>query len=313
MKLADALTRIEDKGVPSIIMLDGEEPYFVGAVLSAIRKALKGKNLVWKDFEKPSKSEPYFTELRQVDLRFPTRVLVVRKADKMRWAGVQKFIDHPVKNTHLVLQVTKIPKEMARRGLHVNCKKLNDRKGEVEEWVLDQAKKAGLLVSETVARFLVASYGADLLLLSSEIRKFAILFKGRDVTVGDLEPYLLGPIGISFTKTYAAMIRKDKKALFRILIEAQKENNVQGFVGMLFSFAERFLMARAVKGVDLNDAAQTLGKSPYLIKMDLKHADKFRGMGLWKGVRFLAEADRELKSGRSSEASLFRAVEALCA
>lgn len=313
MKLKAAISRIEDKGVPAIILLDGEEPFFVRGVTDTIRRVFKEKSLVWKEYDKPTKDEPYYRDLRQVDLRFPIRVFFIRGADKLRWAGVQRFIDHPIKNTHLVLQVTKIPKDMARRGLHVNCKKLNERKGEVEEWLLALAKEQGLALSEVVARFLVSVYGSDLMLLDNEVKKFVILFEGRDMSVGDVEPFLMGTVGLSFTKTYAAVVNKDKKALIRSLIEAQKDNTVQGFVGMLFSFVERFLMARAVRGVDVRDAAQTLGKSPYLVKMDLKHAGKFRGMGLWKAVRFLAEADRELKSGRSSEASLVRAVESLCA
>lgn len=312
MKLKDAISRIEEKGVPAIILLDGEEPYFIKEVVGAIRRALSGKNLVWRDYAKPTKDEPYFRDLRQVDLRFPTRVFFVRSADSLRWAGVQRFIDHPVKNSHLIFQVSKIPKEMTRRGLLVNCKKLNERKGEVEEWLIGLAKGQDLALSEVVARFLVSVYGADLMMLANEVKKFVILFEGRDVTVGDVEPYLMGTVGLSFTKMYAAIVRKDKKALIRTIMESQKDGTTQGLVGMLFSFVERFLTARAVRGVDVRDAAQTLGKSPYLVKMDMKHAGKFRGMGLWKAVRCLAEADQELKSGRASGASLLRAVEALC-
>jgi DNA polymerase III delta subunit len=315
MKATEALERIRQKGVPTLVQLHGEEPYFINLVLSGIRSFLMSRtsNVVWRDVGKP-KGISLWQDLRQRDLRLPTRVLVFRDlSSKVDFKPLVSYLEVPMKNTYVVVQGKELSKILERKGLLVDCSPLNERKGEVEQWLMEQGKELGVKITEAVARFLVSIYGSDLSFMRNELEKLVIMFEGQELQVGNIEPYLtVSSKGLSIFKTYNAWAKKDRRALLRLISDAEKEGEQQGLIGMWFSFVERFLSVMAVKGADIQDVAKTLGKSPFLIRMDQKNAKNFSTLVLWWVAYYLAEADKALKIGRSCSRMLVKVVDFLC-
>lgn len=315
MKLRESLERLRVKGVPPVIFMVGADAYFCSQVVRVVRSILEGdarKSIVWCEWEKPEKEARLLLELVQVDLRFPLKVHYIRSADKIPTAPVERFLDKPVKNTHLLIQFEKVPEKLQRRALLIDCEELSERKGEVEAWLIEEAQALDFKLHESTARFLVATHGNDLCMLHNELEKISYLFPKREVMVGDVSAFLFSMSGISIPKLQTILIHKDKKALMEMLREADQDQNLIGFVGMLFSFLDRWIVVRSVKSPDPKDVAQVLGKSPFMVRLDRDNSKAFRAMTLWRATRLLAEADRALKSGQTADVPLTKAVAVLC-
>lgn len=314
MKVTEVIERIKTKGVPSPLFLVGDDPYFNYTVNKTVRQVLEGQSktpIVWLEYEK---YEPngFAVDLTQVDLRFPVKVYFLRKAEKAPVEVIKKFLDHPFKNTYIIMQLEKIPEALQRKGMQADCEPLNERKGEVELWLQKEALSLEFKLHDTTARFLLETFGNDLGTLRNELEKAALLFPKKEVVVGDLAPIVFSVVGLSAPRLQSVLIKKDRRAFLNMIKDAEESQNLPGFVGLLFSFLDRWIVVRSVKTNDDKEAAQVLGKSPFMVKLDREHAKNFKAMALWRAVRLLASADRAIKVGRSAEADLFRMVEILC-
>lgn len=314
MRIVEALDKIKTKGVPPIVFMVGSDPFFCYEVVLSVRKFLEsgGKNLIWREYEKYDKASSLSMTLAQSDLRFPLMVYLLRNADKAPAVAIKKFLDRAVKNTYILMQVEKVPEELQRKGMMVDCEPLNERKGEVEAWLMEEAKVLGFKLQETTARFMVGLFGNDLGVHHGELEKMAILFPKKEVSLGDVSTIMTSVSGISLPKLQSALVKKDKKLLLNLLRDAERDENLIGWVGIMFSFIDRWVVVRSVKTNDEKDIAQVLGKSPFIVHMDRESGKNFKAMSLWRASRLLALADRKLKMGMEAMPWLIKVVEELC-
>lgn len=312
LKITEAVERIKTKGLSSLVVVSGDEPFFLAELRTAIRSAVSSEACVWEEPVLGKKVKDPLGVLWQVDIRMPRRIVWMDPAKSCSEKDIERYCEDPPKKTTLVLVYEdEVPSSLSRKGLLVDCAPISKKSGVLEEWVMERAAALNLKLSESGLRSLISIVGADLFAVVTELEKLAILFAGREPSVSDISRLVVSPDSVASGVLFTALERKDRQFLLSMLRDGGTEG-VAGFLGALVSYVERMILVRSVASESEKDVAQTLGKSYFLVKMDMARSKKYGPAALIKAHKACAEVDKLMRSGGMADKALAEVVEILC-
>ncbi|MBO4541818.1 MAG: DNA polymerase III subunit delta [Bacteroidales bacterium] len=215
MKLSyeQIMGQLKDKQYAPIILLHGEEPYFVDKITRYIQdnffedEGLKDFNYQLFYGKETSEAE-IVANAKQFPMLSNYRLIVVREAQKLikeksaeKLAAIAEYAQSPQKQTVLVLSFMEGKKLDGRTALYKNIVKNyicfeSERvyENKIGNYVIDIAKEKGYDIRMPEVNLLVAQVGVNLSRISNELDKLNnVVSKGQLITDEIIEKY----VGIS--------------------------------------------------------------------------------------------------------------------
>ena len=193
------------------------------------------------------------------------------------------------------------------------------RSWEVGDWLNAKLKSLGKTMTRDALQHFNERLGIlpeiSLWSLDNELDKVALNVPGRQITADDLRKNLLTPPEVSnFALTDAIDERKVKKALYLLKLQERFPAKLFMVLTLLVRHVRqliraKFFMARGIKGRKLGEP---LEMNPYIAQKIGTKAETYPTKLLESVFIELAEADYNLKTGRSGAEVLERVIVKLC-
>ena len=282
-----------------ITVLTGENSFEVTRALEKIVADFAG---VAEKFDGDSLELAQLPDLLLGGTLFATERLVIIRAlseNKQLWEVLPDWLERTSGDTHVVLvepkpdKRTKTYKDLKKYAQVQEYNPWGDRDVmQAEKWVVEEAKRHGLLLDKKLAQQLVARVGMDQWQLFHAIEKLAVL---DTVTAETIEQLIeANPTENVFNLLDAALRGDTRKvsSMIRTLRLGQDPYMTFGLLGgQVFQ-----LVALAASDRPSGDVAKDIGAHPYALGKLAPHAKKLGRSGTKKLARVFADTDTAMKS-----------------
>lgn len=206
----DIIREIDTRQFRPVYFLYGNEPYYIDKlsehfeqkVLTDEEKEfnytlLYGKDITASDIVNNARQYPSFAEYR---------LTIVREAQEIRdWEAMLMYLKNPLQQSIVVICYKKekidarlkVFKEIEKTGLMFQSMKLYDN--QIPGWITGFAKSKGLTIDGQAAMILTEFLGNNLMKITNEIDKLAIIMNQQKLTT--ITPELI-ETNIGFSKDY---------------------------------------------------------------------------------------------------------------
>lgn len=224
------LTQIQKKQYAPIILLGGEEPFYVSRLTQIIQDTFFDNNESLKDFNfqllygKETSVSQIIDSAKQFPMMGNARLVIVREAQQIsKWTEFVSYAKNPQPQTVLVLSFMEgkkmdgklaAYKEIVKNGLVFESGKIYENK--LSEHVLKIVKERNIQIGTIEINLLIAHIGNDLSRINNELTKLKSLMpEGEKITTKMIEEFT----GISrehniFELCSALMLRNSSKVFF---------------------------------------------------------------------------------------------------
>lgn len=316
---------INNKKIAPIYVLYGKEQFFINETKQLlVKNVLDGEtdfNLSTYDLEETpievaiedAETLPFMGEKRLIFLDNPYFLTSEKTKEKVEHnlKRLEEYIIEPSPYSVIVFSCPyeklderkKITKELKRKGVVLEAKKLNER--DLKVWLKKRAKMQGVSIHDDALEHMIALAGDHLFLLISELDKLA-LYAGEGQVI-DMEMVQL-LVSRTLEQNIFDLVdniidRKIEEAL-RIYYDLLKQNEEP--IKILSIIAGQFRLIYQVKelmkrGYGQQQIAKILKVHPYRVKVAAGQGKKFSDKELVRVMDILADADYQSKSGGNKE------------
>lgn len=270
------IREIDARQFRSIYFLYGNEPYYIDKlsdyfeekVLTEEEKEfnytlLYGKDITASDIVNNARQYPSFAEYR---------LTIVREAQEVRdWEAMLMYLKNPLPQSIVVICYKKekidarlkVFKEIEKVGLMFQSTKLYDN--QIPGWITDYAKSKGFAIDGRSAMILTEFLGNNLMKITNEIDKLAIIMRQRNLTA--ITPELIEE-NIGFSKDYnnfelinAIITGEVLKAnrIIKYFAANPSDNSIAATTATLFKFFADLMAYQASP----NEFISTMHLNPY--------------------------------------------------
>lgn len=325
----DVWKSIKRKEIAPLYLLFGNEPFLINEtkrliVEHALNEEELDFNLSQFDLEEipvekaleEAETLPFMGEKRVVFLHNPVFLTTEKSKSKVEHqiASLERYIQNPAPYSVIVLSAPyeklderkKITKELKRRAVVVETKKLNEQ--ELKSWVHDKVRAAGKKIDEEALRTLLELAGTNLMLLNSEVDKM-LLYIGQDDIITKETVELLVSKSLEqnvFTLVELVIQRRisESVSMLQDLLNQNEEpikilSIMAGQLRLLYQVKEL-----ANHGYGQQRIATLLKVHPFRIKLALEKVKEFKTDELLYLMNQLADADYKMKTGGMDKALL---------
>ncbi|WP_153123346.1 DNA polymerase III subunit delta [Peribacillus tepidiphilus] len=325
----DVWKSIKRKEIAPLYLLFGNEPFLINEtkrliVEHALNEEELDFNLSQFDLEEipvekaleEAETLPFMGEKRVVFLHNPVFLTTEKSKSKVEHqiASLERYIQNPAPYSVIVLSAPyeklderkKITKELKRRAVVVETKKLNEQ--ELKSWVHDKVRAAGKKMDEEALRTLLELAGTNLMLLNSEVDKM-LLYIGQDDIITKETVELLVSKSLEqnvFTLVELVIQRRisESVSMLQDLLNQNEEpikilSIMAGQLRLLYQVKEL-----ANQGYGQQRIATLLKVHPFRIKLALEKVKEFKTDELLYLMNQLADADYKMKTGGMDKALL---------
>jgi DNA polymerase-3 subunit delta len=325
----DVWKSIKRKEIAPLYLLFGNEPFLINEtkrliVEHALNEEELDFNLSQFDLEEipvekaleEAETLPFMGEKRVVFLHNPVFLTTEKSKSKVEHqiASLERYIQNPAPYSVIVLSAPyeklderkKITKELKRRAVVVETKKLNEQ--ELKSWVHDKVRAAGKKIDEEALRTLLELAGTNLMLLNSEVDKM-LLYIGQDDIITKETVELLVSKSLEqnvFTLVELVLQRRisESVSMLQDLLNQNEEpikilSIMAGQLRLLYQVKEL-----ANQGYGQQRIATLLKVHPFRIKLALEKVKEFKTDELLYLMNQLADADYKMKTGGMDKALL---------
>lgn len=318
----DIWKKIKKKQFGSIYVLFGNESFLINEtkqllISHVLEEGESEFNLSTYDLEETpievaledAETLPFMGEKRLIFLNNPFFLTAEKSKSKVEHnlKKLESYIDAPAPYSIIVFsgnyekldERKKITKELKRKGIAVEAKKLSEQ--ELTAWVKERAALTGVEIDEEAVQQLLILVGTNLFMLTTEVDKLALYasdLKRIDLQMVDklvsrsLEQNI-------FTLVDKIVQRKVDEAL-RIYYDLLKQNEeplkilavISGQFRLIYQVKE---LAR--KGYGQQQIAGFIKVHPFRVKLAAGQAQLFQDRELTEIMKMLAEADYQSKTG----------------
>lgn len=252
------------------------------------------------------------------------RAVVIRNLEQWRanasvWQMLLKYLERPSPSTVLVMTHgagEKINPLVAAKATHVDARPLTP--DQLNRWIADRAKKAGVAIEADAAQHLVAAVGSDLAAIGLELEKMAAaLNPGDPVTVETVSEFVGIRRGETLSDWVDAVLRRDAPAAVTLLDIVLPQPGINGVrMGMALGTAlvgcrwARGLLDEGVAPRQVSDQIfqrlkvsrfQNVGLWSEEAKRWSRTAQQWTGREIERAIAATYEADRSLKNSTVSD------------
>ncbi|MDR1952553.1 MAG: DNA polymerase III subunit delta [Elusimicrobiota bacterium] len=308
------------KKIPPVVLLAGDESYFLDLCLENLEKSMSAGDFnkdVFYGFE--NSAEVILDAVQTLTFSGEKRIVIVKDVNKMRSPDTERigeYVLNPLDTTCLVLVYFGIFREIkkdivarknmiakcenSKNAVCVNCSKVYEK--DAKEFIKNEVKKEGKNISYDATLRVLDENGCDLLNLSNEIEKL-VLFVGNDkktIDQDDIE-YVSGQTKEINQYTLIEHIEaKDRKKAIFVLEKLLSEGTDASFLlSSISSSIRRLLNAKSLyeqKG-DNPDQVLPYNLPPFKKQVFKDNLKKFDLASLKSYMKEILNADISIKTG----------------
>lgn len=338
MTYKEIISDLEKKLFHPVYFFCGEEPFYIDLLTNAIEKSvLDETEREFNQFVFYGRENNLATIL-DAAYRFPMmanyQVIIVKEAqdlkdliprakekskDDEKEPLLLSYLEKPQKTTVLVFcykyktldMRTSLAKKLGKSAVLFESKKLYDN--QVPAWIENYLKDKGLIIGHKALALLTEYLGNDLSKISNELNKLMInIAPPAEITVNDIEQNIGISKDYNVFELHNALGARDAGKAMRIIdyfASNTKDNPFVLSMGALYSYFSKLLIYHTLKDKSPNNAAASLGVSPFFVKDYISAAKVYSMPALQKAIHILKEYDLKSKGlGNASmdESELYR-------
>ena len=324
----DLLKAVIEEHPDPVYLFHGPGEFRMEKALEAVRARLLPESL--RDFNlevlygDEIKPESIVERARSLPFMAPTRVIIVRRMEKLAGEDLEKCIPYLEKPSQSTCLIFVCPKPDFRKrfystlrslGRAVNFEDLRDR--EVAPWIRNRAAEIGLKIDMKACLYLQQIMGNSPREISAELEKLYLRY-GETVGIEQVKDMVkhsrLYTIFELVDRVSTRQCRESLIALNRFLEEEDKRGAPLRLIGMLNRQIRMIWQAKAVLdgGGRMKDVAKKLGPLQFLAKDLSRQSKQWSVEELERGLDLLYRADGWLKSGSRPKPVLENLILSLC-
>ena len=257
---------------------------------------------------------PFIGERRLVFMQNPFFLTAEKSKSKVEHnvKRLEAYLSDPVPYSIVVLTAPyeklderkKITKELKRKAVLVEAKKLGDR--ELKVWINERVAEYHVQIDDQATELLLELAGTNLMMLTNELDKMA-LYVGDDkrITVEVVEKLVAKSLEQNIFTLVDSVLQRKMESAMTILHDLLRQNEepikilsvMAGQVRLLYQVKE---LSR--QGYSQQKIAGQLRVHPYRVKLALEKTSEFQERELLSIIDDLAEADYKMKTGQADKA-----------
>jgi DNA polymerase-3 subunit delta len=319
MTYAELNRAIEERELPSLLFLYGEETYLLDRTVQRLRDVVVPEEA--RDFNyhlyhgKETPAEIILDTALTLPVFSTHRLVLVREAQDLTAASLDAFLPYltdPAPETILVFTADKIDgrkkffQEFKKRGVLLEFKRLYDN--QIPAFVRDQAKAAGRSLTEDALALFCRRVGSSLQEVNGELNKlFAYLGERTLADVADVSAVVSDTRVDSIFELTNAIGARNRGEALRLLSRLLVEGTVPLVVlTMLVRHFRQLWQTRELldQGVGSKDIARQIGINPYFVDGLVSQARRFSPARYRQIFMLFLEVDLGLKSSGAHPAAM---------
>ena len=257
---------------------------------------------------------PFIGERRLVFMQNPFFLTAEKSKSKVEHnvKRLEAYLSDPVPYSIVVLTAPyeklderkKITKELKRKAVLVEAKKLGDR--ELKVWINERVAEYHVQIDDQATELLLELAGTNLMMLTNELDKMA-LYVGDDkrITIEVVEKLVAKSLEQNIFTLVDSVLQRKMESAMTILHDLLRQNEepikilsvMAGQVRLMYQVKE---LSR--QGYSQQKIAGQLRVHPYRVKLALEKTSKFQERELLSIIDDLAEADYKMKTGQADKA-----------
>lgn len=257
---------------------------------------------------------PFMGERRLVFMQNPFFLTAEKSKSKVEHnvKRLEAYLSDPVPYSIVVLTAPyeklderkKITKELKRKAVLVEAKKLGDR--ELKGWVSERVSGYGVQIDDQATELLLELAGTNLMMLTNELDKMALYVEDeKRITVEVVEKLVAKSLEQNIFTLVDSVLQRKMESAMTILHDLLRQNEepikilsvMAGQVRLMYQVKE---LSR--QGYSQQKIAGQLRVHPYRVKLALEKTGKFQEQELLGIIGDLAEADYKMKTGQADKA-----------
>ncbi|PLS15170.1 DNA polymerase III subunit delta [Bacillus sp. M6-12] len=198
----------------------------------------------------------------------------------------------------------KITKELKRKAVVVEAKKLNDQ--ELKVWIRERAAASHVQIDEDAIDLMIGMAGTNLMLLTNEIDKIALYAEeSKRITTDIIEKLVAKSFEQNVFTLVDKVLQRNVAESIRIYHELLRQNEEPiKILGLMASQVRTLYQVKEFirLGYGQQKIAAALKIHPYRVKLASEKAGKFNEQELLGLIHDFAEADYRMKTGQADKA-----------
>ncbi len=231
-------------GMPSpVYLISSQDDFLLYESLTLIKEKLScADSINFAQYDLDSSESPVSIKEIVTILNTPPffgerRIIILKNLQKLPKKEIKRFAEYlisPAQYTLLVMLFKGDHKKFFDAAI-LNKTKLipiNINATDIPLWIKEKAKKSGIQLTENAVEYIVNTVGDDLAMLNSEIQKISLIGK-KTVDISDIKEVLCEGIEFDAFQLARALERKDKKSVFKIYYNIEKNIDPYKLLGAL--------------------------------------------------------------------------------
>ncbi|MGE7661429.1 DNA polymerase III subunit delta [Peribacillus sp. NPDC097197] len=257
---------------------------------------------------------PFIGERRLVFMQNPFFLTAEKSKSKVEHnvKRLEAYLSDPVPYSIVVLTAPyeklderkKITKELKRKAVLIEAKKLGDR--ELKVWVKERVAEYQVQIDDQATELLLELAGTNLMMLTNELDKMALYVEDeKRITTEVVEKLVAKSLEQNIFTLVDSVLQRKMESAMTILHDLLRQNEepikilsvMAGQVRLMYQVKE---LSR--QGYSQQKIAGQLRVHPYRVKLALEKTGKFQEKELLSIIDDLAEADYRMKTGLADKA-----------
>lgn len=310
MKFSDFKSKILNKDLCSVYLLEGEEAYFTENSIGFLKaNLLQEPNLNFCSLSSDTKADEIIASLSAFPIFDEYRVTLIREFypdDKFIKNGLKSFLDAPFSNSILVIANSKPTANLKKYSSVqvVDCVKQEPFL--IARWVKEECRQALVEIDLETAKMVGEFCLFSMTRVATETAKL-IAFAGENgkITAKDVEELVARETEYKIYKlTEYIAERSLSKAIDAINDMLSKGETFQRLIVSVYKYFSRLLHV-AISDKTNQELSNLLGVQEFAVKKAKEQAKLFKVKSLKKAVDLLADSDYKIKSGAMNDNSAF--------
>ncbi|MFJ7637273.1 DNA polymerase III subunit delta [Peribacillus sp. NPDC097206] len=257
---------------------------------------------------------PFIGERRLVFMQNPFFLTAEKSKSKVEHnvKRLEAYLSDPVPYSIVVLTAPyeklderkKITKELKRKAVLIEAKKLGDR--ELKVWVKERVAEYQVQIDDQATELLLELAGTNLMMLTNELDKMALYVEDeKRISTEVVEKLVAKSLEQNIFTLVDSVLQRKMESAMTILHDLLRQNEepikilsvMAGQVRLMYQVKE---LSR--QGYSQQKIAGQLRVHPYRVKLALEKTGKFQEKELLSIIDDLAEADYRMKTGQADKA-----------
>ena len=304
------LSKIDKDQFSPIYLLSGTESFYIDSILTALTSKLVDEASRDFDYTIFFGKEANASQVIETAKRYPMigrhNVVVVKEAQQMPPSAFDElalYAAQPTQQTVVVLfymhkafdKRKKLFKAVEKSGELLTVKPLYDN--QIPQWIREHARSLELDLTPTAVELLATYVGANLTLLSNELKKLKLVVQlNETVSEETIEKFIGISKKFNSFELQKAIGQRNFSLAFQIVQYLNRNRKDHPLVLTLSSLHSYFQKLLILKGVaNPKAAAGTIGISPYFLKEYEAAASRMRLKQISTAMSCIFEADLKSK------------------